>query len=76
MPRSLYRATTFARRPPTAGGEGRSHLGWLDWDQHAALLLDVRNLLAGKGHRLVGPPLASPNMPASEIDMLQRLRRP
>lgn len=72
-PDSLYRASTFTRNPPAAGGEGRPHLGWLGWSQETALLLEIRNMLAGK-QRMGGPPLGRENQPTTAIEALQRLR--
>lgn len=73
-PDSLYRASTFTRNPPAAGGEGRSHLGWLGWSQETALLLEIRNMLAPK-QRLNGPSLARDDQPTTAIGVLQQLRR-
>lgn len=77
-PESLYRASIFTQNPPRAGGEERPQLGWFGWDQQTALLLEIRNLLAGR-KTLAGPPTAKPGSaddpaPSSTLEVLQLLR--
>ncbi len=77
-PDSLWRATLFTRNPPKRPEGQSTQLGWLGWDQQLALLLEIRNLLAGKSGRLQGPPTSSGEAVQleSEIDVLMQLRRP
>lgn len=72
-PTSLYRASVFSASPPTAGGEGRARLGWFGWDQHVALLLEIRNMLAGR-QRIEGPPTSEPGVQVTGVDYLRSLR--
>lgn len=61
-PDSLWRATIHTRNPPPAG-TART-MNWLGWDQQTALLLELRNMLAGRGRGLRPPPTARPTADA------------